>query len=268
MDGAHAWPVVLIVVVEAALFATGCDTIYAYLSDYEITSFASGMESSTVTIRNVGLLQSTDTLAIVVVNGTVSVLDKMCPEGRLVQSNEHSLVIFFEHMTNGMPCVIDLHGTVVPQMTLFTAMGLPGAEVVQGEGRSHGVWNLVIIIGLIGQFVILSFIIWISCSDLRDTCWPFRFKGYTRTKNADNIVDCIKIVYGMKINHQKGSVIEILMNNPPSPPLISQRLSLPISYVRILLRRLRDDDLVAGDALDPNVREVIEKTMQSKNGRN
>ena len=266
MDAAHVWSVVLVVVVEAVFFAIGGDTIRAYLSDYEITSLASSMQSSTVAIRNVGLLQSADTLAVVVMNGTVNILDKMCPEGRLMQSDGRSLVVFFEHMTNGMPCVIDLHGAVVPQITLLTAKGLPGTKLVQGEGRSYGVWNLVILIGLIGQLAMLSLIIWISRADLCSICWSFRSKGYARTKNAINIAKCIKTVYGIKISHQKASVIEILMSDSPSSALISQRLSLPLSYVRILLRCLRDDDLVAGNAIDPSVREQIEKIIRPKNG--
>lgn len=268
MDAAHVWSVVLLVGLEVVLLAAGGDTIRAYLSDYEITSSASDTLSSTVTIRNVGLLQSTDTLAVITMNGTVSILDKMCPEGSIVQDNEHTLVVFFQHMTHGMPCVIDLHGAVVPQITLFTAKGLPEAEVVLKEGRSYGVWNLAIGIGVIGQFAIGLFTIWMYHADLRNNYWSFRATGYTRTKNANNIVNYIKKVYGIKISHQKASVIETLIDRPLSPILISQKLTLPIPYVRILLRCLRDDGLVTGNGVDSSVREQIEKAIRPKNNRN
>lgn len=241
--------------------------IRAYLSDYEITSSASDMLSSTVAIKNVGSLQSTDTLAVVVMNGTVSILDVMCPEGRIVQSDERTLEVSFNHMTHGMPCVIHLHGAVVPQITLFTAKGLLGTEVVQGEGRSYVVWNLAIGIGMIGQFSMGIFIIWMLRADLRNKYWLSRSKGYVGTKNADNIAKYIKTVYSIKISPQKASVIETLMNNPPSPLLISQKLSLPLPYVKILLRRLRDDGIVTGSGVDFSIRAEIEKIMRSKNNR-
>lgn len=144
MDAVHVWSVVLVVAVEAVLLTTGGDTIRAYLSDYEITSSASDMLSSTVAIKNVGWLQSTDAIAVVVMNGTVSILDKMCPEGRIVQSDERTLEVSFNHMTHGMPCVIHLHGDVVPQITLFTAKGLLGTEVVQVRAARmwYGIWLL------------------------------------------------------------------------------------------------------------------------------
>ena len=268
MDAVHVWSVVLPVGLEVVLLAAGGDTIRAYLSDYEISSSASDTSSSTMAIRNVGLLQSTNTLAVITMNGTVGIVDKMCPEGSIVQDDEHTLVVFFQHMTYGMPCVIDLHGAVVPQITLFTAKGLPEAEVVLGEGRSYGVWNLAIGIGVIGQFAIGLFTIWIYHADLRNSYWSLRSSRYTKTKNADNIINCIKTVYDIKVNHQKASVIETVIDRPLSPLLISQRLSLPIPYVRILLRCLQDDGLMTGVGVDSGVREEVEKVIRPPNSRN
>lgn len=77
-------------------------------------------------------------------NGTTVILDELCPEGSIVQRDGQTLVVFFDHITRGMPCTVDLRGAVVPQLTLFTAKGLPDAEVVQGVGRSYDMWGIAV----------------------------------------------------------------------------------------------------------------------------
>lgn len=267
MGSERLWSVVLFVGLELVLLAAGGDTIRAYLSDYEVVTSASGASSSTLAIRNVGPLQSTDTLAIINMNESIAVVTKTCPEGSVI-SSDRTLTVHFEYMTYGMPCNIVLDGIAVPHITMFTAKGMPDVRMVQGEGRTHAVWTLAIGAAIIGQLAIVAVTTWICYVGLRDMYWYFRTRMYIKTKNADKIAEYIKLTYGIKISYKKASVIEIIMNDEISAIRISKKLSLPLPYVRVLLQRLQDDGLLSENSLDPAVKDCIGHVLHIDDSQN
>lgn len=248
---------------EICLFVLGGDIVRAYLSDYAIEEAPGDGAATTMSISNIGLLQSVDTVAIIAMNGTAAVLESRCPEGSAEAIGAHVIVVSFAYMTPGVPCEIDVapDGTP-PQLTRFTARGMPEVEVVEGWGRTHGTWNLVVFSMIAGQVLIVVFMLWAYTVILRDLYWFARTRGYRKSRHAGEIAKYVRQKYHVKIGDQKASIVESLAGGAGcSPVRIAAALSLPLPYVRTLLQGMRDDGLVAGGGLDPALGECVEKIL-------
>ena len=249
----------LIAGMEISLFILGGDIVRAYLLDYEIEEVRGGGPVTTMSISNIGPLQSADAVAIIAMNGTAGVLESRCPEGDAAVIGANVIVVSFVHMTPGIPCEIDVASDAAPpQLTQFTARGMPEAEVVDGWGRTHGGWNLVIFSIIAGQVFIAVFALWAYAVVLRSLYWFVRTHGYAKSRCADDIVEYVRREYGLKINHKRASVIESLAGGDGSPIRLARTLSLPPPYVRALLQSMRDSGILDDNGLDPALRECVE----------
>lgn len=259
-----------IVGMEIGLFVFGGDIVRAYLSDYAIEKAPSGGAATTMAISNIGPLQSTDTVAIIAMNGTAAVLESRCPEGRAEAVGAHVVAVSFDYMTPGVQCEIDVAPDAAPpRLTQFTARGMPEVEVVEGWGRTYGGLNLAVFAMIAGQVVIAAFLVRAKLPALRDMYWPSREPRYRKSRHADAIAEYVRLEYRIRIGHQRASIIESLAggNSNGSTVRIAAALSLPPPRVRALLRGMRDDGLVDDDdGLDPALRECVER-IQGGTGR-
>lgn len=258
-----------IAVMEIGLFVLGGDIVRAYLSDYAIEEVPGGGAATTVAISNVGLLQSADTVAIIAMNGTAAVLESRCPEGSVEAVGAHAIVVSFDYMTPDVPCEIDVApGGAPPRLTQFAARGMPEAEVVAGWGRTHGGWNLVVFAVIAGQMLIAVFAVRPYASTLRDLYWSARTRGYRKSRHAGEIAEYVRREYRLGIGHRRASIVEALAGGDKSAIRLSAALSLPLPYVRALLRGMRDDGLVDDDGgLEPALRECVERVWGGEEGR-
>ena len=256
----------LIAGMEISLFILGGDIVRAYLLDYEIEEVWRDGEVTTMAISNIGPLQSADSVAIISMNGTAVVLESRCPEGDAATIGANVIVVSFSHMTPGVQCEIDvLSDGVPPQVTQFTARGMPEAKAVGEWGRTHGGWNLVIFSIIAGQLFIAVFALWAYAVVLRNLYWFARTHRYAKSPNADEIVRYVRREYRLKINHKKASVIETLAGGDGSTIRLARTLSLPPPYVRALLQSMRDGGLLGDDGLEPPLRECVER-IRSRGG--
>lgn len=250
---------------EIGLFVFGGDIARAYLSDYAIEEApgGGGPAATTISISNLGPLQSADTVAIIAMNGTGTVLESRCPEGSAETIGASVIAVSFVHMTPGVPCEIDVASdSAPPQLTRFTARGMPDAEVVEGWGRTHGGLNLVVFAMIAGQVAIAAFLVRARLRALRDAYWTSREPRYRKSRHADAIAEYVRREYRVKIGHQGASIIEALAGaGGYSPVRIAAALSLPLPRVRALLQGMRDDGLVDDGGLDPALRECVERVL-------
>ena len=248
---------------EIGLFVFGGDIARAYLSDYAIEEAPGGGAATTISISNLGPLQSADTVAIIAMNGTGTVLESRCPEGSAETIGANVIAVSFVHMTPGVPCEIDVaSGSAPPQLTRFTARGMPEAEVVEGWGRTYGGLNLVVFAMIAAQVAIAAFLVRARLRALRDAYWTSRGPGYRKSQHADAIAEYVWQAYRVKIGHLKASIIEALAGGDGSPVRIAAALSLPLPRVRALLQDMRDDGLVdGGGVLDPALGECVERVL-------
>lgn len=252
---------------EIGLFVFGGDIARAYLSDYEIGEApggGGGGAATTISISNLGPLQSADTVAIIAMNGTGTVLESRCPEGSAETIGVNVIAVSFVHMTPGVPCEIDVASdSAPPQLTRFTARGMPDAEVVEGWGRTYGGLNLVVFAMIAGQVAIAAFLVRARLRALRDAYWTSREPRYRKSRHADAIAEYVRREYRVKIGHQGASIIEALAGaSGHSPVRIAAALSLPLPRVRALLQGMRDDGLVDGaGGLDPALGECVERVL-------
>lgn len=87
-------------------------------------------------------------------------LESRCPEGSAETIGVNVIAVSFVHMTPGVPCEIDVASdSAPPQLTRFTARGMPDAEVVEGWGRTYGGLNLVVFAMIAGQVAIAAFLV-------------------------------------------------------------------------------------------------------------
>ena len=112
-----------------------------------------------------------------------------------------------------------------------------------------------------GQALIAVFVLRPYTAILRDLYWLARTRGYKKSRHAGEIAEYVRRRYRVKIGHQKASIIESLAGGGHSPVRLAASLSLPLPYVRTLLRGMRDDGLVDGGGLDPALGECVEEIL-------
>ena len=248
-----------IAVMEISLFIFGGDIVRAYLLDYAIEEVPGDGAVTTMSISNIGLLQSADTVAIIAMNGTGTALEARCPEGASAEISGQVVVVAFVHMTPGVPCEIDVASDIAPPLLAqFTSRGMPEAEVVEGWGRTHGGWNPAIFSIIAGQALIIAFLTLMQTDFIRDKYWSARPCGYRKSRHADEIADYVRRAYRLKVDHRKASIIEALADGDSSAVRIAAALPMPLPRVQALLRRMRDDGLLGGDGgLDPALRAHV-----------